>query len=98
MNDSIINQQTQTTSNLKKIVTKDGITCYLKIDRAVCIGAGSCAALAPETFGLDEENLVFLKEDGTQYDNMEEVLAGAQSCPVFAIEVYDENKVKIWPE
>ncbi|QQR93260.1 ferredoxin [bacterium] len=84
--------------DLKKIITNDGKICYLKIDRPTCIGAGSCAALAPATFGLDEENLVYLKEDGTQYDSLEDVLAGAQSCPVFAIEVFDENMQRIWPE
>lgn len=96
--DQNVNQSTQNNPDLKKIMTKDGKVCYIKLDRAVCIGAGSCVALAPETFGLDEENLVYLKEDGTPYDNLEEVIAGAQSCPVFAIEVYDEQLKKIWPE
>lgn len=83
--------------NVTEIKTKDGQTVFLKLDKEICIGAGSCAALAPDTFGLDDKGIVFLIENST-YDTLEDILAGAQSCPVFAIILYDENMNQLWPE
>ena len=65
------------------------------IDRDECIGAASCVAVAPGTFQLDEENLAYLV-DPDVYDD-ETLLLAAQSCPVNAISIYDENGKKIWP-
>jgi len=65
------------------------------IDRDVCIGAASCVAVAPGTFQLDEDNLAYVV-DPDKYDD-ETLLLAAQSCPVNAISVFDENGKKIWP-
>lgn len=80
-----------------KIKTLDGVEIFLKIDKDICIGAGSCAALAPETFGLDDKGIVYLIENSS-YDTLEDILAGAQSCPVFAIILYDSEMKQIWPQ
>ena len=80
-----------------KIKTLDNVEIFLKIDKDICIGAGSCAALAPETFGLDDKGIVYLLENST-YDTLEDILAGAQSCPVFAIILYDADMKQIWPQ
>lgn len=68
----------------------------VEVIREQCIAAGSCVVLAPNTFELDEENLVrIVKQNG---DSDEDILMGAQSCPVNAIIVRDETGKQIWPE
>lgn len=70
----------------------------VKVDRALCIGAATCVAIAPKTFELDDEGkAVILKKDGTKnktsdFTNYEEIddteqniLDAAKSCPVDAI-------------
>ncbi len=68
----------------------------VEILRDVCIGAGSCAAIAPETFKLDDENLAYF---GEEWDADDLILAAAQSCPVFAIIIKDaQTGEQIFPE
>jgi len=83
-------------SKLKKITTKDGKVLYINVVKELCIGAGSCEALAPLTFGLDDKGIAFLIEN-SNYDTLEDIMAGAQSCPVFAILIYDEDYNQLWP-
>lgn len=67
------------------------------IKRDLCIGAAACEALAANTFGMDGENIAFLK-DG-DWDEDELILAAAQSCPVFAIIIIEvETGKQIFPE
>ncbi|MDP1709304.1 MAG: ferredoxin, partial [Candidatus Komeilibacteria bacterium] len=33
------------------------------VDRALCIGAASCLAVAPDIFALDSENIAVVKSD-----------------------------------
>lgn len=86
----------------------------VKVDRALCIGAASCVAVAPNTFDLDGEGkAVIKKKDGTStsdfvnYDDINDeeanIMNAAKSCPVNAIVIVevDEkgNEIKqIWPE
>lgn len=67
----------------------------VEILRDVCIGAATCVAIAPETFQLDEQNLVYMVE--SDWDEDEIILAAAQSCPVFAIIVKDETGKQLFP-
>lgn len=62
----------------------------IEYDRNICIGAASCAAIAAETFFMDEENKAKLREDVEDFDDDDIVLAGAQSCPVFAIKIIEK--------
>ena len=73
----------------------------VKVIREACISAGSCVVLAPGTFELDEEGIAIIKAQGGEpgnEDSDEDILAGAQSCPVDAIIVEDEEGNQIWPE
>ena len=86
----------------------------VKVDRDLCIGAGSCVAVAPKVYELDEEGkAVFLKKDGTKTsdltnyedlnDTEQNILNSAKSCPVNAIvivEVDDQgNEIRqVWPQ
>ena len=55
----------------------------IKIDRDKCIGCGSCMAMAPGTFEMDDENKAIVKADIT--DDVETSKMGADSCPTGAI-------------
>jgi ferredoxin len=85
-------------------VSADGMTQTKQIGkykvevlRDKCIGAGSCEAIAPNVFKLDEENIaVVISQDG---NTDEEKLLAAQSCPTNAIVVTDtETGEKVWPK
>lgn len=65
------------------------------VDRAKCIGAASCVAIAAKTFKLDQEQkAVVITQNG---DNDDDLLLAAQSCPTGAIIVVDEKGNQIWP-
>jgi len=66
----------------------------VRIIRQQCIGAATCVVYAPNTFDLDADNVAIIKEG--EWDKLEKVIAAAQSCPVLAIEVYQNGK-KIYP-
>lgn len=50
-----------------------------------CIGCGTCAALAPNSFKINEEDRAEFIEGST--DDAETINMAASSCPVQAIEV-----------
>lgn len=58
----------------------------IEYDMNKCIGAASCAAIAPLTFFMNEENKAEILSDST-LDDDETILSGAQSCPVLAIKI-----------
>lgn len=64
---------------------------YIEYDRNICIGAASCAAIAAETFLMDDENKAVIRTDTNDFDEDDVILAGAQSCPVFAIKIFDKE-------
>lgn len=66
------------------------------VDRQGCIGARSCVVVAPGVFQMDDENLAYVTDpDSTDEDT---ILMAAQSCPVLAIRLYDEDGKQIFPE
>lgn len=83
----------------------------IKVDRDLCIGAAPCVFAAEGVFELDDENKAVLKlkdgvktsaltektalEDDTVSDNV--LMEAAQSCPVKAISLYDDNDAQIYP-
>lgn len=76
-----------------QIVKKGDIE--IRIYRSKCIGAATCVVYAPSTFDLDQENIAIIKEG--EWDKLEKVVAAAQSCPVIAIEVYQNGK-RLYPQ
>ncbi len=61
----------------------------IKIDRELCIGDGSCAAIAPKTFKLDLEGKAIVLDDFG--DDDETIKMAIESCPVQAIIMTDEK-------
>ncbi len=68
----------------------------VRIDRLLCVGFEDCIEVAPDLFELDDEGIaVFLGDiDGVDRDS---VLASCMSCPVDALEVFDESGSKVVP-
>jgi len=67
----------------------------VRVIRSSCIGAATCVVYASNTFDLDKENIAIIKEG--DWDRLEKIIAAAQSCPVLAIEVYEDGK-KLYPK
>lgn len=67
----------------------------IEIDRDLCIGAESCVVIAPEVFEMDGENKAILKNPSGADDQT--ILMSAQSCPVAAILLYDEEGNQLYP-
>lgn len=63
----------------------------IEYDRNKCIGASSCAAIAPLTFLMDDENKATINRKGN-LDSDDIILKGAISCPVFAIKIYEKSE------
>jgi ferredoxin len=67
----------------------------IEIDRDLCIGAGTCVALAPNTYKLDEEGKAIVLSINGDVDK--DIIDGAMSCPTLAIKVYDTDGNQIYP-
>jgi len=68
----------------------------IEVDRALCIGAASCVAVAPEVYELDGENKAIIKNPKAIDD--ETHLMAAKSCPVLAIKLYGRSGKQVFPE
>lgn len=68
----------------------------VEVDREVCIGAAPCVTVAPGVFQLDDENKAYVVDQNGA--DAETILLAAQSCPVQAIKVFDEDGNQIYPE
>lgn len=70
----------------------------IEYHRQKCIGIGVCAQIAPNTFTMDAENKAEFVELPETEDSDAEILAAAQSCPVFAIVIKDaKTGLQIFP-
>ena len=67
----------------------------IEVDRDLCIGAAPCVTVAPGVFQLDEENKAYVVDPKVADD--ETILLAAQSCPVQAIKIFDEDGKQIYP-
>lgn len=65
------------------------------VDRDACIAARSCAIVAPGVFQMDEEDLAYIVDPNAADDDT--LMMAAQSCPVLAIHLYDEDGKRIFP-
>jgi ferredoxin len=67
----------------------------VKVDRELCVGIGNCVALAPAAFRLDNENKAVFLNPSSVSD--EKIMSAAESCPVSAIIVEDDNGNQQYP-
>ena len=91
----------------KEIVTQDNKRLILSVEQGKCMGAESCAELAPEVFALDYSNLGFIRSEESPLamrDVMdrevpsEKIVIAVQSCPYKAITLKDaETGEQLFP-
>ncbi len=68
----------------------DATAWRVTVDRSACLGSGICAALAPESFRLEDERSRPLREAAGPD---EALLDAADSCPAAAITVTEGTEV-----
>lgn len=67
----------------------------IEVDRDLCIGAAPCVTVAPGVFQLDDENKAIIVDARGADDDT--ILLAAESCPVQAIKLFDEDGEQIYP-
>jgi ferredoxin len=67
----------------------------IKVINDKCISAATCVVKAPHTFDLDDDGLVYCKEGS--WDEAEEIIEAAKSCPTTAIIVEDLEGKQLYP-
>lgn len=77
--------------------SKEGSTISkIVVDRDLCIAAVSCIAVAEETWELDGESKVVVKDANSVDDAT--LIASAEACPTKAIYLYDTEGQQVWPK
>lgn len=61
----------------------------IKINQEDCIGCGSCSAICPDVFDLNQDNKAFVKSTNTDQGeaNQECVKEAVEICPVDVIKI-----------
>jgi len=54
----------------------------VKIDKELCIGCGTCVALAGKTFEMEGDKAIIIDENGDDEDTIQMAI---DSCPTLAI-------------
>lgn len=68
----------------------------ITIDHSACISCGTCEALAPKTFKLDNKMMSQVNEKSA--DSAKTLAMAAEGCAVEAITIIDKKSgKKLWP-
>lgn len=67
----------------------------VRVDRDLCVGIGNCVAVAPTVFQLDDENKAKVLDLSTVSED--KVMSAAESCPVNAIIVENDQGDQLYP-
>jgi ferredoxin len=67
----------------------------VRVDRDLCIGVGNCVAVAPTVFQLDKENKAVVLDISSA--NEDKIMGAAESCPVNAIIIEDDQGNQTYP-
>ena len=65
------------------------------VDRSLCVGIGNCVAVAPSVFKLDEENKAKVLDISSVSED--KIMSAAESCPVNAIIIEDDQGNQLYP-
>ncbi|MCR3761345.1 ferredoxin [Clostridium felsineum] len=57
------------------------------VDKETCIGCGTCPAVCPEIFQMDDDGKAVADEAEVADDLKDSAKEAAESCPVDAIEI-----------
>lgn len=66
----------------------------IRVDPKVCVGSSNCVEVAPEAYEIGEDGLARVRLPAA-----DEAIAraGAEACPVSAIELSDDTGRRIFP-
>lgn len=65
------------------------------VNRELCASNAECVSLAPEVFGLDDEELCIVLDPEGAKDKR--ILLAARGCPVDAITLISDHGEQVWP-
>ena len=68
------------------------------LDNFSCIGCANCTVLAPQAFEYDESVAKSKVKENAEKTDDDLLLSAAQTCPVFAITLFDKDENQIFPE
>ena len=57
----------------------------VRVDPDVCVGTGSCVALCPEVFEMNDDGISIVKVDEVPSEHEDACREAIESCPVDAI-------------
>ncbi len=66
-----------------------------RVDRDLCVGISNCVAIAPTVFKLDKESKATVLDPNSVTED--KLLSAAESCPVNAIIVEDDQGEQKYP-
>lgn len=67
----------------------------VKVDRDLCVGIGNCVAMAPTVFKLDGHSKAVVLDISSI--NEDKLMSAAESCPVNAIIIEDDQGQQLFP-
>lgn len=70
----------------------------IRVERDTCIGSADCVYVAPDVFSLDDERKAVVDTESAADTNDDVLWDAADSCPVLAILLYDEDGNEIFPQ
>jgi len=81
----------------------------IKVDSNLCIGAAACVVVDPTSFVMNDENKAYVLDHGQDDqvyqrilevadEELDRILLAAESCPVLAVTVFDENDKQLFPK
>jgi ferredoxin len=59
------------------------------VDRDRCVGSGTCEALAPEVFEVDDDGVLAVLRSEPAEDELPDVRDAVQACPTRALALAD---------
>ena len=57
----------------------------VEVDRERCVGSGSCEALAPDVFEVDDDGVLIVHRPEPTEDELPDVRDAVQACPTRAL-------------
>lgn len=59
----------------------------VKINKNACIGCGSCAAICPKVFEIDDEGIAKVTVEKIEENQLNDATEASENCPTSAIEI-----------
>ena len=59
----------------------------VKINKNACIGCGSCAAICPEVFEIDDGGIAKVTVEKVEENQLNDATEASENCPTSAIEI-----------